>query len=220
MENSKPVSKAALRRQREREQRYRTILDAAETLFARKGYQQTSMDEIADQAEVSVGTVYFYFKKKEDLLIALLKEIGFDIRKLLGTEFKKAEASMDGLKNAGLAYFKNFCLQYPEKISIFFRESVGQSQAVEKQRKRYLVQLTGDITDALIRIRNKRQISYASHLSEELMAVCIVGIYERVACHYLLWDDRSEDIMTVARDAVSFTLSGVEGLVDPPETAD
>ena len=52
-------------------------------------------------------------------------------------------------------------------------------------------------------------------MSAEVMAVCIVGIYERVACHYLLWqEDRPEDIHHIAEDAVNFTLGGVTGLLE------
>ena len=71
-----PLSKSALRRQREREQRLETILAAAGRLFAREGYHRTGMERIADEAEVSVGTVYFYFKNKEDLLVKLLDQTG------------------------------------------------------------------------------------------------------------------------------------------------
>ena len=62
----KSLSKTALRRQREREQRYESILKSAELLFAREGYLQASMERIADSAEVSVGTLYFYFKNKKN----------------------------------------------------------------------------------------------------------------------------------------------------------
>ena len=46
------------------------------------------------------------------------------------------------------------------------------------------------------------------------MAVCVVGIYERVGYHYLLWQNRSEDIITIGKDAVAFIIGGVERLID------
>jgi len=215
MDPSKTMSRSAMRRRREKEMRYRTILEAAESLFARQGYQQTSIEQIADKAEVSVGTVYFYFKKKEEILINLMEDIGFQLRKLLGTEFRRADASPDGLKNAGLSFFQSFCLNYPEKISVFYRESVGQSIEVERQRKNLHMQITADIEGALKRIRKGQKIRYQDdELSPELMAVCIVGIYERVACHYLLWkESKKSDIMKLAQGAVAFTLGGVDRLV-------
>lgn len=208
------LSRSALRRQREKEQRYKTILHAAETLFAQNGYHQTSMEQIADLAEVSTGSVYFYFKNKADLLVHLLTEIGDYLRKLVGSEFRKFDSSLKGFKSAGILFFKDFCLGHPEKVAILFRESTGQSAEVEKRRKELFDQLTGDIEDALKRISSRNGIDFNRNLSVEVMAVCIVGIYERVGYHYLLWQDRHKDIMTIGEDAVAFIIGGVEKLIE------
>ena len=95
------LSPSAIRRQREREHRYQTILTAAEALFAKEGYHKTSMEQIANASEVSVGAVYFYFKNKEDLIIQLLDEMGYVLRSTLGNAFKKYGATMEGFKAAG-----------------------------------------------------------------------------------------------------------------------
>ena len=52
----------------------RAILDAAHDLFVIKDYGQTTMEEVAAQAEVAVGTLYNYFPSKSDLLLALIDE--------------------------------------------------------------------------------------------------------------------------------------------------
>lgn len=48
------------------------ILDAATKIFAKEGYDNASVDEIALQANVAKGTFYYYFKSKEDLFISLV----------------------------------------------------------------------------------------------------------------------------------------------------
>lgn len=48
------------------------ILDAATGLFQRQGYRKTSMDEVAQEAGVAKGTLYLYFTKKIDLLMAAI----------------------------------------------------------------------------------------------------------------------------------------------------
>jgi len=209
----KKPSRSALRRQREKEQRYNTILRSAETLFAKRGYHQTSMEEIGDLAEVSAGTVYSYFKNKEDLLIILLKEGGFYFRKMIGDAFREADASIDGLKNAGIFFFQEFCTQHLEKVFIIFREAVGMSDKVESVRKDLFIRMTEDIKEALVRISEGLNTTYHSNLSAELLAVCIAGIYERIATHYLIWGDRSSDLMNIAEEAVLFTIGGVESLI-------
>jgi len=206
------LSKTALRRQREREHRYESILSAAELLFAREGYLQASMERIADSAEVSVGTLYFYFKNKEDLLVHLLDKISFELRELLGSEFIKADFSLDGIKSAGHVFFEEFCLKYPEKLAILFKESMGRSNLVEEHRKQIFDRLIADVQDALIRLSDNRNLSYQSTLSAEIMAVSILGMYERIAYHFLIWQDRSKEMKTISKDTVAFILGGINDL--------
>lgn len=210
---TEPMSKSALRRQREREQRYQTILKAAETLFGREGYHKASMEQIADLAEVSVGTVYFYFKNKEDLLIHLIAEIGFKLRNMLGEEFRKSDFSMEGFRRAGEIFFEDFCPNHPEWLSILFRESAGQSPQVEAHRKKIFNKLIGDVTKALLRLEQNSGVRFHSAMSAEVMAVSIMGMYERIAYQYLLWQDEpAVDLKTIGEDAVSFIVGGIENL--------
>lgn len=59
------------RRARRAEQRRREILEGAARVFARKGYERATTREIAQEADVSEGTIYNYFASKRDLLMAL-----------------------------------------------------------------------------------------------------------------------------------------------------
>ena len=207
------LSRSALRRLREKEQKYSSILKAAETLFAQKGYHQTSIDEIADLAEVSTGAVYFYFKNKEDLLIILMQEIGHQLRKLLAEEFKRTGFSFDSFKNISFAFLRDFCGSHPEWIAIFFRESVGQSSEVEEQRRQLFIKLTDDIKEAFVQISREQGIDPVADFIPEMVAVCIIGVYERIASHYFLWQNPPEDIDTIAQRSVSFMLGGINNLI-------
>jgi AcrR family transcriptional regulator len=207
------AAKSAQRRQREREQRHQSILQAAETLFARDGYHATSMESIAEFAEVSVGTLYTYVKNKEDLLLHLLDRIGYRIRELVGKEFRQAEASLEGFERAGLAFFLTFCTENPGQLSIFFRESVGQSRAVEEKRRHIVEKFTADIKNALLNVSRNLGAEYKHGISAEVMAVSIVGLYERIAYHYLIWQDRSRDLPAISQVAMAFIVGGLSNLL-------
>jgi AcrR family transcriptional regulator len=56
------------------EERRRDILEAALAAFGSKGFNETTVDEIAQAAGVAKGTVYLYFDSKEHLLLALKKD--------------------------------------------------------------------------------------------------------------------------------------------------
>jgi TetR/AcrR family transcriptional regulator len=62
------------RREREKEERRQSILQAARDVFFEHGFHRATMDEVAEQAEVSKGTVYLYFESKETILAHLLLE--------------------------------------------------------------------------------------------------------------------------------------------------
>lgn len=60
------------RKKREKEERKKEILDAAETLFFVREYDGVSMDEIATIAELNKATIYLYFRNKETLFSAIV----------------------------------------------------------------------------------------------------------------------------------------------------
>ena len=77
------------------EEKYQRILSASMEVFARKGFAESKISEIAQVAGVGDGTIYLYFKNKDDLLISLfeskLEEINQGLRDaLLGVAEPKA----------------------------------------------------------------------------------------------------------------------------------
>jgi TetR/AcrR family transcriptional regulator len=60
------------RKEREKEHRKEEIVDAAQKVFFEKGLFVATMDEIAEAAELSKGTLYLYYKSKEDLYLAVM----------------------------------------------------------------------------------------------------------------------------------------------------
>lgn len=62
------------RRKAATEQRRRDILEAARTVFARQGYAETVVEDIARQAEIGKGTLYLYFPSKEQIYLAALMQ--------------------------------------------------------------------------------------------------------------------------------------------------
>jgi len=61
------------RKERERERHRREVLDAAEAVFAQKGYHRATMQEIAERAEFAVGTIYTMFEGKPAIYHELIE---------------------------------------------------------------------------------------------------------------------------------------------------
>jgi len=106
------------RREREEKARLASILEAAEKVFARSGYYQARMDDIAEEAELAKGTLYYYFKSKDEIYVALLKreakKVHEEIRRLitedspLFQDLQRAFAFYLGYFDKNPAYLKMF----------------------------------------------------------------------------------------------------------------
>ena len=72
--------------------KYRQIIDAAVVVIAEHGYHQAQVSKIAKQAGVADGTIYLYFKNKEDILISLFQE-------KMGTLIESAEEKIKHLND-------------------------------------------------------------------------------------------------------------------------
>jgi len=64
-------------REKQRQERLELILQAAEQVFAEKGYRDTSMDEIAARVGIGTATIYSHFTSKEDLMVAAILDNSF-----------------------------------------------------------------------------------------------------------------------------------------------
>jgi AcrR family transcriptional regulator len=204
---SQPALVTAQRRRRERDQRYHTILAAAERLFCHQGYAKTKIQEVATEAEVAVGTVYLYFRNKEDLLIRLLDKIAFEFRAFLGEGFRKGGTPMERFRNAGLGLSQDFWRQNRPHVIILYRESVGVSQDVQARRRAIIEQLKEDTEAAILEIMRER--GREDRLVADTVAMAIEGIFERLAYRYLIWDDRPEEIEPVVERVMDFIGGGM-----------
>lgn len=210
---SNGLSKRTLRRQREKKSRRQSILGAAEILFAQKGYRKTRMEDIADTAEVSVGTVYGYFKNKEELLINVLDDIGLYVRRLVEKAFREADSTLEGIEWAGMAFLEDLCQSHPEKMSLLYDESIGNSEQFQRARKDFGVKMVADVKGALMQLKDGLRVDYSSEISAEVMAVCMLGIYERLGYYYRFWQKKPEEVMAIGRETVSFIVGGIQSRV-------
>ena len=117
---------ALSRRARERENQRQEILAAALRLFSAKGYHSVTMHEIAEASEFAVGTLYKFFRNKEDLYRELMLEstaafFGEIRRAIEGQDDEVAQ--LKSLTKAKFEVFRSNVLL----IRLFFTEMHGES---------------------------------------------------------------------------------------------
>jgi len=210
---AKKLSASAMRREREKQMRRKSILSAAESLFAHNGYRKTKIEDIAEKAEVSVGTVYGYFQNKEELLAAVLDDIGLYIRKIAGKAFGEADSVIEGIERAGMAFFEELCRLYPEKALLLYDESIGAGDQFVNARRNFMLKMTEDVRGALMKGKDGLGLKFASGISAEMIAVCTTAIFVWLGMYYKIWLKRPGDINAIGRAAVTYIVGGIKSLM-------
>ena len=76
-------------------EKYFRIINAATKIFARKGFFQAKVSDIAREAQVADGTIYLYFDNKDDILISLFEE---QMKAVLENMIDQIAAEKDAVK--------------------------------------------------------------------------------------------------------------------------
>ena len=114
------------RKEREYLRQRREMLAAALELFSEKGYHKVSMHEIAERAEFAVGTLYKFFKNKEDLYKALVLEQSEKFHSALVGAIEEADDEIEKMRNYVRAKGKVF-KENISMIRLYFAETQGAS---------------------------------------------------------------------------------------------
>lgn len=96
----------AERKEREKQQRKEEIINAAEVVFFSKGFDLATMDDIAGEAELSKGTLYLYFKSKDDLHLAVARRGMLLLREKTNGAVEKGGNALEILERMGWACVK------------------------------------------------------------------------------------------------------------------
>ena len=111
-----------------------SILDAAEKIFAEAGFDGAKVSDIARAASVAEGTVYLYYKNKQDLLAGVVGR--FWTQLTLGAEaaIQSGASTSEQLEQLG-RYHLNCILQQFEVVSLTYRARPQQEQDLDQVRE-------------------------------------------------------------------------------------
>ncbi len=198
------------RRERLRQFVRSELLVAASKVFAEKGFHAATLEEIAREAEVAVGTLYLYFKSKEEMYLSLLEQKYMELLNQLRNRMKTSDDPLKKLKD-----HVRFVLQHFEReieffsIFIYERGHLGRLSATKGDHQRIhnlysqpINMLTNIIRDA------KREGLIANYNSRDL-AVLLSGMLKSIIVSQCL-DKRKIGLRGKADLILNVFLSGVK----------
>lgn len=194
-------------RERKKRQTRQAILDVAAELFEARGYDQVTVAEIADSANVSVKTLFTYFRSKEDLAFAgedrLLDQLEAAIRSR--PDGTSAVAAVAGTLSALVA-------SEPEELDGLerYHRLVGTSEALQSRLRR----MWAFYEDALTAVLAQETDGPDSGPRARLTAVMLVGLVRSVTSPEVLSEVRAHRSAAARRDALRSWIATAASLVE------
>jgi TetR/AcrR family transcriptional regulator, cholesterol catabolism regulator len=120
------------------ERRYNELITAATRLFERKGFDKTTIEEIAEQIGLSVGAIYRYVERKEDILLLTLARTLWGFQHEVAAAIKGVTEPEERLRRAIGIYFTSIAT-YSASALLAYRESyvlTGEARELVKEMER------------------------------------------------------------------------------------
>ncbi|HEU4636350.1 MAG TPA: TetR/AcrR family transcriptional regulator [Edaphobacter sp.] len=185
--------------------KYQRILDAAVEVIAERGYFNSPVSAIARRAGVADGTIYLYFKSKEDVLHTA-------IDKTFGRFFDQVEGQFQTIADprAQLEYIAQIHLEshsINRSMTILMQTEMRQSaQFLARFSHHHLVRYIQMVRE-IIR-RGQEQGTFRRDISDGVVAHCMFGAIDELLSS-AVFTGRTYDAKTTARQVMEVLLHGI-----------
>ncbi len=179
------------RKEKEKVARIEGILSAAKRVFSRKGYEATTVEDIAQEAGFGKASLYFYFKKKEEVFLSLIKE-GLERQRNLLKEIMDSRISNVERLEAVVSKFFAYVGENREFMRIVHSESqklyattLREVRSYIKKEHRKTMEGIASIVQEGIRSGEFRKVE------PTLAAASFMGIIRSVIFDWLVKDEKN-----------------------------
>lgn len=162
-----------------REASLRKIFNASLELFGTKGYETTSIAQIAKQAGISKGLIYNYFNSKEELLEAMVMD-------LLSIEDKIIDKAMDDDKSKTLEVIIRYIFKWLKENEKLNRLLVGLSLQID--RFEFIRKLSKNKMDGYLVMLEDilKEMNFKDYNTE---ARILATVFDGIAIHYIVFKE-------------------------------
>ena len=162
--------------------KYQRILEAAVRVFAEKGFYQSTISQIARKAGVADGTIYLYFKNKDDILVQFFSYKATQVFDLFREEVSKAENAVEKLRNLVRRHLDEF--QRDKNMAIVYQAETHQNSRSAEPQIRDMSKMYLDIVSEIVE-QGQADGSMRKDLYLSLVKRFIVGAVDETINHWL-----------------------------------
>jgi len=191
----------------DRDKKRSEIAQKAIEVLAKRGFQATTIQDIADAAGLGKGTVYHYFKTKEEILSVVSEEIFHEMERSFGAALLRIDKPMEKL--SALIKEALHVTEDVENLFIVYSELWLMNIREDKYNDymSFIKNLHNDLKNLTAGMINegKRQGLWAKDTDSEALAAYLVASFDGVVVHYIM-DKKNFDIKRVTKEFIRFVL--------------
>lgn len=185
--------------------KYQRILDAAVAVFAEKGFFTSRVADIADRANVADGTVYLYFKSKEEILMSAINTAFDGFMSLARMELKKVPDPAERLRR--LAFLHLDAMGSNRNLAVVFQMELRQStRFLSEFSHHHMIEYLGLVREAITEGQAKG--IFRREMSDKYAANCFFGALDEMVTSWVL-SSHDYKLANVADVVVDIFLNGM-----------
>jgi len=191
-------------------EKYQRILDAAIEVIARNGFFHSRVSKIAERAGVADGTIYLYFKNKDELLMAAIDSAFHRFIRRAQTALEPISDPREKLRK--MAFLHLEALGSNRNLAIVFQTELRHSAKFLGQFSHKLLVEYFDLIKSVLREGQEAGL-FRHELSVTVSAHCFFGAVDEIVTTWILSDrehDRDYHLSSLADSIVDIVLKGIE----------
>ncbi|MDH5174439.1 MAG: TetR/AcrR family transcriptional regulator [Elusimicrobiota bacterium] len=179
------------RKEKEKVARIEGILSAAKRVFSRKGYEATTVEDIAQEAGFGKASLYFYFKRKEEVFLSLIKD-GLEGQRKLLKEIMNSQLSNVERLEAVVSKFFEYAGENREFMRIVHSESQKLYATTLREVRSYIIKEHKRTMEGIASIvREGIKSGEFRKVEPTLAAASFMGILRSVIFNCLVKDEKN-----------------------------
>ncbi|MBT8358428.1 MAG: TetR/AcrR family transcriptional regulator [Desulfobacterales bacterium] len=185
--------------------KYKRILEAAVKVFAKQGFHQATISQIAKEAGVADGTIYLYFKNKDDILVQFFTFKTKQVFERFKKEVEKGKNAKDKLLNLIRHHLTVF--QRNKDMAVLYQAETHQSNRPAEDQIKEMSKMYLDIISEIVE-QGQQEDSIRKDLYMGLVKRFIIGSVDEVINTWL-HSDGKYDLVSMADPLVELFIKGI-----------
>jgi len=190
---------------KEKNSKYDRILEAAVKVFASRGFHQSTISQVAREAGVADGTIYLYFRNKDDILVQFFEYKARQVFDCFRHAVDRAGNSVEKLRNLVRVHLAEF--QRDPDMAVVYQAETHQSSRLVEAQIRDMAKMYLDIIAEIVE-QGQSEGSIRQDLYLGVVKRFILGAVEEVISTWL-HSGRRYDLASLADPLVDLFIRGI-----------